>query len=357
MKLIRTSLSALAVSLGLAGAAGATPLGGTALAMTESNSIDLLTFQTTDPDVWTSLHRSSDSLPLTMTDVETLQKAGIAEGSLIEMMRTRRLLLVADADTIKDGEGQVRLMTIHTAKGLEFPVVVLAGCEDDILPHINSAMEEAGLEEERRLFYVALTRAEKRVYLLHAMRRRRFGTWQDGLPSRFLSEVPEELIERRRLNLGHAGGPGATRSLFSGSGGGGFVERGAARRPGDPVKPTTWSGGSSRAWTGGAGTGGGSQGASPTRRVSPHEWGSSNRPKPGARPSATHDEHRQESWDDDVAQEAPYFEGQTVSHGIFGTGTVARVEGTGEDLQVTVDFADYGRKHLNPKFAPLMPLD
>ena len=121
MKLIRTSLSALAVSLGLAGAAGATPLGGTALAMTESNSIDLLTFQTTDPDVWTSLHRSSDSLPLTMTDVETLQKAGIAEGSLIEMMRTRRLLLVADADTLvrlKKGGASDALVTAVSAYAL-----------------------------------------------------------------------------------------------------------------------------------------------------------------------------------------------------------------------------------------------
>jgi DNA helicase-2/ATP-dependent DNA helicase PcrA len=273
-------------------------------------------------------------------------------GALLQFLE--QTALVADADTIRDGEGQVRLMTIHTAKGLEFPVVVLAGCEDDILPHINSAMDEAGLEEERRLFYVALTRAEKRIYLLHAMRRRRFGTYQDALPSRFLSEVPEDLIERRRLNLGYAGGPGATRSLS-----GGFVERGAARRPGDPVKPTTWSGGTSRAWTGTAGHGGGRgfQESSATKRVSPHEWGSSNRPRPGARPAAGQDEHRQETWDDDVSQEAPYFVGQTVSHGIFGTGSVARVEGAGEDLQVTVDFADYGRKHLNPKFAPLTPLD
>jgi DNA helicase-2/ATP-dependent DNA helicase PcrA len=277
-------------------------------------------------------------------------------GSLLQFLE--QTALVADADTIRDGEGQVRLMTIHTAKGLEFPVVVLAGCEDDILPHINSAMDEAGLEEERRLFYVALTRAEKRIYLLHAMRRRRFGTYQDALPSRFLSEVPEDLIERRRLNLGYAGGPGATRSMLGG-GAGGFVERGAARRPGDPVKPTTWSGGTSRSWTGTAGHGGGRgfQESSATKRVSPHEWGSSNRPRPGARPVAGHDEHRQETWDDDVSQEAPYFVGQTVSHGIFGTGSVARVEGVGEDLQVTVDFADYGRKHLNPKFAPLTPLD
>jgi DNA helicase-2/ATP-dependent DNA helicase PcrA len=262
--------------------------------------------------------------------------------------------LVSDPDTIKDGEGRVRLMTIHTAKGLEFPIVVLAGCEDDILPHINSSLEEAGVEEERRLFYVALTRAEKRVYLLHAMRRRRFGTWQDALPSRFLSEVPDALIERRRLNIGYGAGAGTTRSLFGGGGGG-------SARSGEAVRPSTWSGGASRAWTSGAGTGSGrSQGSSSPLRVSPSEWGSSNRPRPGAphggRPPA-HDEHRQENWDDDVQQQAAYYEGQTVSHGIFGAGTVSRVEGSGDDLQVTVDFAEYGRKHLNPKFAPLVPLD
>ena len=111
-----------------------------------------------------------------------------------------QVALVSDPDTIVDGEGVVRLMTIHTAKGLEFPVVVITGCEDDILPHINSAEDESGLEEERRLFYVAMTRAEKRVYLLHAARRRRFGVWQDSLPSRFLAEVPDGLIERRHLD-------------------------------------------------------------------------------------------------------------------------------------------------------------
>ena len=273
-------------------------------------------------------------------------------------------------------------MTIHTAKGLEFPVVVLCGVEDDILPHINSAADEAGLEEERRLFYVALTRAERRVYLLHAMRRRRFGTWQDALPSRFLGEVPEALIERRRLNLGFGQGAGAgmTRPSTGAWGGGGGGARGGGQAR-EPVRPSTWTGGGSRAWTGAGGAAGGTGGAgtSAPRRVSPHEWGSSNRPRPagpgaGARGAGARglDEYNQdvqeqgapsrggsasEAWDHDVSQPAPYFEGQSVSHGIFGTGTVVRVEGAGSDMQVTVDFSDYGRKHLNPAFAPLVPLD
>jgi DNA helicase II / ATP-dependent DNA helicase PcrA len=258
--------------------------------------------------------------------------------------------LVADADTIRDGEGQVRLMTIHTAKGLEFPVVVLAGCEDDILPHINSALEEAGLEEERRLFYVALTRAERRVYLLHAMRRRRFGTWQDALPSRFLREVPDALIERRRLNLGFGQGHGSGRDLFGGGSGGRGGRGGGAPR--EPVRPSTWQGGSSRGWSGGQE---GPRAPSTPRRVEPHEWGSSNRPRGGAGPAGGHGAG--DPWHDDVTQQPGFYEGQMVTHGIFGAGVVARVEGSGDDLQVTVDFAAYGRKHLNPKFAPLIPVD
>ena len=129
-------------------------------------------------------------------------------------------------------------MTIHTAKGLEFPVVVIAGCEDEILPHINSAEDEAGLEEERRLFYVAVTRAEKRVYLLHAARRRRFGTWQDSLPSRFLNEIPDELVERRRLDSGDTIQAPVARTLFGTAGGSVARNR---RKAGSPSRPSSRS--------------------------------------------------------------------------------------------------------------------
>ena len=110
--------------------------------------------------------------------------------------------LVADQDTIEDGEGAVRLMTVHTAKGLEFPVVILTGCEDELLPHITSSDTDDGVEEERRLFYVAITRARQRLHLLHASRRRRFGAYEDTLPSRFLDEVPDEVCDRREIDHG-----------------------------------------------------------------------------------------------------------------------------------------------------------
>ena len=233
-------------------------------------------------------------------------------GTLAQFLE--QVALVSDPDTIADGQGVVRLMTIHTAKGLEFPVVVLTGCEDDILPHINSADSEAGLEEERRLFYVALTRAQKRVYLLHAGRRRRFGTWQESLPSRFLREVPDELIERRTLGVAQERGTwGQARRNFGGAS--------HNRRPSSPaVKPDQWG---RRKQRGGAASG-------PAQQV---------------------------NWQGDVDQSRSYYQGQLVTHGIFGAGVVARVEGTGDDMLVTVDFTEAGRKHINPRFAPLVPLD
>ena len=256
-----------------------------------------------------------------------------------------QVALVSDPDTIQDDQGVVRLMTIHTAKGLEFPVVVIAGCEDDILPHINSHMDENTLEEERRLFYVALTRAEKRVYLTHATRRRRFGTYQDSLPSRFLPEVPDGLVERRHLD--RPATPPVSRSLF----GSGDSWSSQPSRPGGTRQRTgrsTWTPASGSARS--VSAGGGSRNNSPSVGVSPDQWGSSNKPRrretaPGA------------GWDSEVSQEAGFYTGQSVSHGKFGLGQVVRVEGGGEDLLVTVDFQDGSRRHINPRFAPLVGLD
>jgi DNA helicase-2/ATP-dependent DNA helicase PcrA len=102
--------------------------------------------------------------------------------------------LASDGDEKKDEEGLVTLMTLHNAKGLEFPVVFVIACEEGLFPH-SRAIEEGGLEEERRLAYVAITRAESTLYMTWAQRRMVFGTWQGGLPSRFLTEIPPELVE------------------------------------------------------------------------------------------------------------------------------------------------------------------
>jgi len=93
-------------------------------------------------------------------------------------------------------EGAITLMTMHAAKGLEFPVVFVAGMEEGIFPHSRSLMEKQEMEEERRLAYVAMTRAKDRLYLLYAFERRLYGLMQSNSVSRFIEEIPEELREK-----------------------------------------------------------------------------------------------------------------------------------------------------------------
>ncbi|WP_214406094.1 DNA helicase PcrA [Pseudonocardia lacus] len=123
---------------------------------------------------------------------------GVPEpGSLAAFLE--RVALVADADSIPDNdEGMVTLMTLHTAKGLEFPVVFLTGWEDGVFPHMRAMGDPAELAEERRLAYVGITRAEHRLYLSRAMMRSTFGQPSANPASRFLAEVPDELVEWRR---------------------------------------------------------------------------------------------------------------------------------------------------------------
>ena len=101
--------------------------------------------------------------------------------------------LVADADEIGAHSGAVTLMTLHNAKGLEYPVIFLIGMEDGVFPHIRSLGEPAELEEERRLCYVGITRARERLYLTNAWSRNLWGGTNFNPPSRFLSEIPEGL--------------------------------------------------------------------------------------------------------------------------------------------------------------------
>jgi DNA helicase-2/ATP-dependent DNA helicase PcrA len=125
----------------------------------------------------------------------------------------QQIALVADADSRSDDEGLVTLMTLHNAKGLEYPVVFITGCEDGVFPH-SRTVEEGGLEEERRLFYVGVTRAMRSLYLTYARRRAVFGAQSYGLRSRFLNEIPAELlhvpaVRAMRPGALAAGGTGA----------------------------------------------------------------------------------------------------------------------------------------------------
>ncbi|HEX9481776.1 MAG TPA: 3'-5' exonuclease [Solirubrobacteraceae bacterium] len=136
------------------------------------------------------------------------------EGTLGRFLQ--EIALVADADTRADDAGLVTLMTLHNAKGLEYPTVFITGLEDGVFPH-SRAIDEGGLEEERRLFYVGVTRAMRRLYLTYARRRAVFGAQSYGMPSRFLSEIPGDLLEEGS-DGGFRAGATVTPSLARGGG-------------------------------------------------------------------------------------------------------------------------------------------
>ncbi len=127
-----------------------------------------------------------------------------AEEDTLELF-LQELALKSDADSRTDEEGLVTLMTLHNAKGLEYPTVFVAGCEEGVFPH-QRALDEGGLEEERRLFYVAVTRAMRELYFTYARRRSVFGAQSYGSSSRFLDEIPPELTERDELPAPRPGG-------------------------------------------------------------------------------------------------------------------------------------------------------
>jgi DNA helicase II / ATP-dependent DNA helicase PcrA len=149
----------------------------------------------------------------------------------------QQVALVADADARTDDEGLVTLMTLHNAKGLEYPIVFIAGCEDGVFPH-SRALDEGGLEEERRLFYVGVTRAMRELYLTYALRRAVFGAQTNGLRSRFLDEIPVDLLDEvqrpSRLRIGQAPTGGFRTGVGSG----------ARAMVGHAAEPGAWAGAS-----------------------------------------------------------------------------------------------------------------
>jgi DNA helicase-2/ATP-dependent DNA helicase PcrA len=122
-----------------------------------------------------------------------------------------QVALISDLDGWEDREERVSLMTVHSAKGLEFPIVFLAGMEERIFPHASASGDEESLEEERRLCYVAMTRAMDQLYVTHAGARLRYGERSFQTPSRFLDEIPDALVERIESRRGR---PSARRSRF-----------------------------------------------------------------------------------------------------------------------------------------------
>ena len=159
-----------------------------------------------------------------MTDYEQREE----EPSLVGFLE--RVALVSNVDSYDENEGQVTLMTVHSAKGLEYPVVFIVGLEDGIFPHMRSFNEPEQMEEERRLAYVAITRAREVLFLCHARDRWVFGSTQHNPPSEFIRHIPDELLERvsSRPSLLHGATPAWSRGRRGVRGGG---------RPQRPQRP------------------------------------------------------------------------------------------------------------------------
>jgi DNA helicase II / ATP-dependent DNA helicase PcrA len=233
-----------------------------------------------------------------------LREGQEAEPSLPGFLES--IALVTDADQVEAGSQSITLMTLHTAKGLEYPVVFIVGLEENVFPHVRSIGEPRELEEERRLAYVGITRARERLYLTNAWSRTLFGSTSYNLPSRFLKEVPEELVTVA---------PGQRRA--------------GASRPG----PAGW-GDSSPAF----GAGRSSFNARPSPPVS-----FDRQPTPAERLAG-----RQRG-----ALDLGLAPGDEVVHRQWGRGVVASVSGQGERAMAEVDFPGLGRKRLLLRYAPL----
>jgi DNA helicase-2/ATP-dependent DNA helicase PcrA len=233
--------------------------------------------------------------------------------------------LVAETDDI-DGEAPVLLLTAHNAKGLEFPAVFLAGLEEGLLPHSRSLDSETMLEEERRLCYVAMTRAQERLYLTRAALRRRWGAGypEESKPSRFLREVPPHLVDRQG-DAPRSYGEDAEVDLYA--------ERHAARQT---ARRTTYTGTTYNSVENIADFFRRRGLPPPAVKKQPPASPAPMRPLP---PKA--------------GGRGKSLAGASVVHERYGKGQVLRVEGEGDDAKLTVMFPGYGLKKLVRKYAQL----
>jgi DNA helicase II / ATP-dependent DNA helicase PcrA len=214
-----------------------------------------------------------------------------------------RLSLLSDVDK-EEGtrDARVLLMTLHSAKGLEFPVVVMAGMEEGLFPHSRAAEDESELEEERRLCYVGITRARSRLVLTGAARRRVYGDYQGTQPSRFLEEIPPDLLEQEFAT---------------------YSSPYAAPRGG-------WE-----------------------YRANPYGRGGSGGFRSQGRGGRAREEPVFDYAQEDQSVPTGLAPGRKVKHGQFGVGTVMSVEALDDDTKLVVRFASVGTKTLRAKYAKL----
>jgi len=277
--------------------------------------------------------------------------------------------LVADQDAYEGGADAVTLITLHAAKGLEFPVVFIAGLEEGLFPHSRALDDEKELEEERRLAYVGITRAKRRLFLSHAWRRATWGMGQASVPSRFLLEIPGDLMV----------GPQLARELDVGDDLDLDMVFGARRtsRFGTPVRP---GGGAYRQGSGRPGAPAAGEGFRPTRDLQARREAFAAGARSGELPGERVDDEADEAGGVDEADgavrgvgigngatraavpprpivpgERRYRDGDRVRHARFGDGIVVTSKLTRDDEEVTIAFRDasVGRKTMLASLANL----
>ncbi len=253
-----------------------------------------------------------------------IENLGELVGAAREFSRVDEFLqqvsLVADTDDLDD-DNHVVLMTLHSAKGLEFPNVFLLGMEDGVFPHTRALTEPRELEEERRLAYVGITRAQRRLHLTHAQSRSLFGSTQFNPPSRFLAEIPAELLETKGTPTG--------RSAY---GRNSYRERSGRRATDTESTPGRRAPLSSFDPDDDDAT------AHRERVVDAAMRAGRSQPKPSG------------------AEAIGLRTGDDVSHPTFGEGVIVEVRGDGDRAEATIRFREVGTKHLSLAWAPLTKL-
>ena len=274
-------------------------------AMSEIPVVDLVDRVIKESGYWAELEGSDD--PQDEARLENLKEfvsvaKDFALGELEETLENflSQVALVSDIDQAELGESRVTLMTLHSAKGLEFPVVFMAGMEEGLFPHSRTLMNEEEIEEERRICYVGITRARRKLYLSHARSRNVFGRNVNYPASRFLEEIPPSMLERVGVKVAPRHLQGAV----------------TMSRPISPLRsaPTVM------------------QGAKlPPTVVAPR--------------SAVKAEASVE-----------WKTADKVQHGKWGAGTIVGIRGVGENMELSIAFPGQGVKHLLAKFAPIKKL-
>ena len=250
-----------------------------------------------------------------------LENIGELIGSAREFTRIDEFLeqvaLVADTDELDDDQ-KVVMMTLHSAKGLEYPVVFLVGMEEGLFPNSRSLTEPTQMEEERRLAYVGITRAQRKLFVSHAWSRQLFGTTNYSPPSRFLDEIPPDLVEHKGAVGGRSGGGRASYRQRDSWSSGSPSPPPASRRSVSSFDPDDDFGSESH-----------------RERVVEAAMSA------GRQPTQAN------------SQELGLRVGDDVEHPAFGEGVILEIRGQGDKAEATIRFRGVGTKHLSLAWAPL----